>query len=1116
MSSSHAPALDIRAGIRLALAHFEHLLPGQAPIRDFVHHNTLHGFQHLPFPEALQAARELTGQYGYLPVERFRELFRQGRITRDDLARVLLEDPELAASLPLEAVPGHALRRVDLYLTTLLYPFPALTGCQLNWHIEELEVMSRFQEDVPQEVRERLITAASHQGLAGEAEVIGDLWGACLQVLGLESFLVHPEEMLDLSPTQAEQMLSQIQTQAAEDEQRPESLVRHLMGQEATRQLQELLQRVGRDLTLGGLLRQLTGRDPMQELGPLLVRYLGAFLDQGVAAWHPETRANGFFAFWQASAAQDLGWLIQDLPEWRNHLESLPDDPLDSLIAELRRMGLPTELWVGYLERLCLEWPGWSGLFLWRHRHPGYQGAGFPVEMLDYLAVRLALERIFAQRLCAGLWGVEASLDMIRWYFRHHPAEFMVRLALYTSRLPEYLVNKAQRLVNRPGIPGREKDRAPWHRVAQLIWTWRRSPAADAGERRASETAPRADNPTEHRVFVSGWRLFRLAQHLALPGAAIRAMGREGAEELLAGLALMDDERSGFLWLQAYEHHYRDQIFQAVLANHGRGPWRERRQRPRAQLLFCMDDREEGIRRHLEEIAPEVETLGAAGFFGVAMNWLGLDDRQISALCPVVVTPAHEIREVARPGAETRRDQRAQRRRWRRRAANLLFQESRRNLLSTGLAMLPLAPAALAMLAAKLIAPLSTGRLVERWRQGYEPEVPSDVAIHAGETAAPASPEQPRLGFTESEQADRVQGLLRSIGLGSGFARLVVILGHGSSSQNNPHRAAYDCGACSGRHGGPNARVFAAMANRPEVRQALHRRGMAIPADTWFLGAFHNTGNEDLQWFDLDRMPQALQPDFDRLRQDLLAATHRSAQERCRKFASAPGRPSPEAALAHVAARAYDFSQARPELGHATNAAAFIGRRAMSRGLFFDRRVFLISYDPTQDPDGRILEAILLAAGPVGAGINLEYYFSTVNNDGYGCGTKVTHNLNGFFGVMEGTSSDLRTGLPRQMIEIHEPMRLQVLVEADTEILSAIYQRQPPLQELIGHGWLLLAAKDPERPLIQVFRPGRGWEPWTGSDAELPRVATSADWYAGSMDPLPPALIDPGAVADHA
>lgn len=178
--------------------------------------------------------------------------------------------------------------------------------------------------------------------------------------------------------------------------------------------------------------------------------------------------------------------------------------------------------------------------------------------------------------------------------------------------------------------------------------------------------------------------------------------------------------------------------------------------------------------------------------------------------------------------------------------------------------------------------------------------------------------------------------------------------------------------------------------------------------------------------------------------------------------------------------RALDFSQARPELGHATNAAAVIGRRSLTQGAFFDRRVFLISYDPTQDPEGKVLEAILLAAGPVGVGISLEYYFSTVDNERYGCGSKVTHNLTGLFGVMEGAASDLRTGLPKQMIEIHEAIRLQVVVEAKTAVLAEIYERQPPLQELIGKGWLLLSAMDPDSGEISptgALSPGRGSAP---------------------------------------
>jgi uncharacterized protein YbcC (UPF0753/DUF2309 family) len=207
-----------------------------------------------------------------------------------------------------------------------------------------------------------------------------------------------------------------------------------------------------------------------------------------------------------------------------------------------------------------------------------------------------------------------------------------------------------------------------------------------------------------------------------------------------------------------------------------------------------------------------------------------------------------------------------------------------------------------------------------------------------------------------------------------------------------------------------------------------------------------------------------------------------------------------------VRGRANDISQARPELGHATNAAAFIGRREMSRGLFLDRRVFLISYDPLADLTGQIVESILLAAGPVGAGIALEYYFSTVDNERFGCGSKITHNITGLFGVMEGADSDLRTGLPWQMVEIHEPMRLLVVVEQTPAVLSEILARQPALQELIGNGWIILAAKDPLTVTIQQYCPRRGWLPWSGR-AVLPQVARSRDWFAGSSEPLAPAML---------
>ena len=564
------------------------------------------------------------------------------------------------------------------------------------------------------------------------------------------------------------------------------------------------------------------------------------------------------------------------------------------------------------------------------------------------------------------------------------PAEALVRHALHEGRLPEYLASRARVLEE---TSERERGGEVWSTLADMIWTWQHSPVAA--------------RPDAHTVHGSAWRLFRLAQHLGLSGGQLRVLSLKELERLLAALDELPSGLRGALWQGAYEHHYREALINALAGNHQRGRWASRERRPQAQIVFCIDDREEGIRRHLEELNPRIETLGAAGFFGVAMNWRGLDDREVTPLCPVVVTPAHEVREVARPGTEAQlaRHERSRDRHGRLRA---LYHELRRNLLSSALLINVLAPAVLPVLAGKILAPFRQGQLAAAAGARWVPDAPTEVAVTAADDAAPATPEQPRLGFTDVEQADRVVALLRNIGLTAQFAPLVVLMGHGSISQNNPHLGAYDCGACGGRHGGPNARTFAAMANRPAVRALLAERGIRVPADTWFVGAEHNTCDEDITFYDRDDLPAGAERALVELQRDLDRARELSAHERCRRFASAPRNPSPAWALRHVVGRSRDFSQARPELGHATNAAALVGRRAMSQGVFLDRRAFLVSYDPTQDPSGTVLEGILLAVGPVGAGINLEYYFSTVNNERLGCGTKTPHNVTGLFAVMEG------------------------------------------------------------------------------------------------------------------
>lgn len=196
-SKKKTESTDIRERLRHSLHHFEHVLPGQAPIKDFVHHNTLHGFQHLSFTEALAEAERITGAHGYLPQERFREFYQAGRITLEDLQQIIEETPELDAGKVIFEDLATTICRRDVLIAGLLHPLKKLTGCQLNWQIEEMHALQKFQPDIDPAARQKLLDAAARQGLKSEAEAIADLWAGSLETLGLEFNMLHPEERAD-------------------------------------------------------------------------------------------------------------------------------------------------------------------------------------------------------------------------------------------------------------------------------------------------------------------------------------------------------------------------------------------------------------------------------------------------------------------------------------------------------------------------------------------------------------------------------------------------------------------------------------------------------------------------------------------------------------------------------------------------------------------------------------------------------------------------------------------------------------------------------------------------------------------------------------------------------
>lgn len=603
-------------------------------------------------------------------------------------------------------------------------------------------------------------------------------------------------------------------------------------------------------------------------------------------------------------------------------------------------------------------------------------------------------------------------------------------------------------------------------------------------------------------------RLYDAAQLLGLSSMALQELPELAFARLCQELEDCHELERRRLLHAAYERRHERQIL-IPLAKHRAMP----RIGPEncgltAQVMFCIDEREESLRRALEETDPSIETHGAAGFFGCAIDYAGIDDARGVALCPVVVKPAHEVRERAMDGhSHTDQKRQSLRRAWAKVVRHGYI--SSRTLVRGSLSTAFLGFFSLFPLALRVLRPLAYARLMAKLNDIFLPEPRTELSFMRDDATSKEATSGLLQGFSTEEKADRVANVLGPAGLHKGHARLVVVLGHGSTSLNNPFESAYCCGACGGRSGGPNARVFAAMANRQVVRDALKERGIVIPDDTWFVGGYHDTCNDNIDLYDLDAVPATHREDLMRVRESLDKARAMSAHERTRRFEAATRGLSVDAGLRHVQERSQHLGEPRPEYGHCTNAVTIVGRRSSTKGLFLDRRSFLVSYDAAKDPQNKALAAVLGAVIPVCGGISLEYYFSTVDNEGYGCGTKLPHNITGLLGVMNGFQGDLRTGLPLQTVEIHEPVRNLFVIESWPQNVLQVIHASPLLTEFLENRWIRLAVMDPVTAEIQMYRGNGVFEKLVGDEEPLPVASSSMAYYTGKMEHLPVARIDP-------
>jgi uncharacterized protein len=507
------------------------------------------------------------------------------------------------------------------------------------------------------------------------------------------------------------------------------------------------------------------------------------------------------------------------------------------------------------------------------------------------------------------------------------------------------------------------------------------------------------------------------------------------------------------IWQDAFEWSYYDEVLAGLRQSSKGGKTLVMSKAKSFQAVFCIDERECSLRRHLEVQDSSCETFGSPGFFGVEFFFQPQNGKFYEKLCPAPVTPKYLIKEF---GANDERHH------------EFIYTKKTHTFVQGFLLSLSMGVVA------------ATKMVLNIFRPTMSPAI-SDAFSHMNrfgqlqvENTHPNDLENGlQIGFSIAEMTTRVEGLLRSIGLIQDFAPLIYIVAHGSSSANNPHHGAHDCGACSGRPGAVNARVFAIMANHPKVRAILAEKGIHIPDATQFVGAMHDTASDEIAFYDEALIQTKHQSSHTDYKANFEDALDLNAKERSRRFASINTKNSIKKIREDIRKRSVSLFEPRPELGHGTNALCFVGNRNLTKGLFLDRRAFMNSYDYRTDLEGKILLNVMKPLPPVCGGINLEYYFSRVDNQKMGAGTKLPHNVMGLIGVSNSSDGDLRPGLPLQMIEVHDPVRLMILVEHYPEVVLKTIQIQPDLYEWFQNGWVHLVAIQPDTNEFFYFKNGK-------------------------------------------
>ena len=877
----------------------------------------------------------------------------------------------------------------------------------------------------------------------------------------------------------------------------------------------------------------LFGVDPRKRSNEALSELSSAFLDLGAAKMAPpaEYRERGFlyffakmehlgFAPWRKHARKQAKRILEQHEhvivsnkdsfccddDSNNNNSSNKKQDLAKVILEenLRFFAVPEEEWQFAVRAMLRDLRGWAGMFYRMEHEPCEAPADASVRLLDFAAVLSILNRA----------SVSATIRDVLPGSEHLWNDYTLSSEATHNNDANNITNNNNKNLSASTSTSRtvfgevkDSDISKWLAIAPK---WKNEEEIEiAANTNSNHKSSALRHPSSNVVESKNSNgsqqqhtldIFYRAASSILPSPTLKHIVEEKQKEKLhphtiyegvdvdeiaekedtteSNLAFLDQTVSRRDYLEReYKHTFLTAIGTQPISV-------DNATRPAYQFFTCMDDREGSFRRYLESGGQEkspVETFGVAGFFALPIYYRPLDGREESRLAPVGNIPKYTLVEKSSSSSQEQQEEKENKTT----SSNFFVHSQRRRLLANLQVWYEKATffPPTAVMFGLLAWPVTAARLFLMCLDPVRLRQMRDQYIYNNPKLLPPIKTDFDIPFPLEEAAEKVGTLFNDIGLKSNFARLVTIIGHGATSANNPYESAYCCGACSGKEGGPNARLFARVANHPQVRELLKSKyNINVPQDTYFMGAVHNTTNDIVDFLDIDLIPETHREEFIEASKLVDKALEKNALERCDKFliATTPthhfgrGRcqvTNEKEAIAHVFRRSCDPSEVRPELNHSTNVAVVIGRRQLTRGRFLDRRAFLSSYDPNNDDDkGTNLEHVIAPALVVCSGINLEYLFSTIKGSHLGAGTKAPLNVTSLVGVLQGVNGDLRCGLPSQMSEFHTPIRSIFIIDAPIARIEAVLERRPDLARLVRNHWVHLIARDPSTNTFHMYR----------------------------------------------